>query len=62
MNEKEKQEFYVAMCRCCLIAQAMKTCPLCRFNTGLVEKVTPVVSEFALIPIQIPMLAMAEQC
>ena len=38
MNEKEKKEFYIAMCKCCLLAQAMKNCPLCRFNIGLTEK------------------------
>lgn len=38
MDEKEKKEFYIAMCKCCLIAEAMKTCPLCQFNIGLEEK------------------------
>jgi hypothetical protein len=38
MNEKEKKDFYIAMCRCCLIAQAMKTCPLCDFKIGLAEQ------------------------
>lgn len=42
MNEKEKKEFYIAMCRCCLIAQAMKTCPLCNFKVGLAEQMKPV--------------------
>jgi hypothetical protein len=44
MNEKEKKEFYIAMCRCCLIAQAMKTCSFCNFSIGLVEKMKPVES------------------
>lgn len=35
MNEKEKREFYVAMCRCCLIDEAMKACTACHFNIGL---------------------------
>jgi len=39
MSEKEKKEFYVAMCKCCLIAQAMKTCSLCQFKIGLAEPV-----------------------
>ena len=41
MNEKEKKEFYIAMCKCCLIAQAMKTCRRCLFNVGLAEGVKP---------------------
>ena len=35
MNEKDKKEFYVAICNYCLLAQSMKTCPACRFNIGL---------------------------
>ena len=62
MNEKEKKEFYVAMCRCCLLAQEMKNCPLCRFNTGLTEKVAAVMPESTPIVMQVPMLVMAEQC
>ena len=50
MNEKEKKEFYVAMCRCCLIAEAMKGCALCHFNIGLTEQVKPVDA----IPVSIP--------
>lgn len=50
MNEKEKKEFYVAMCRCCLIAEAMKGCGICPFNIGLVEQVQPVDA----IPVSIP--------
>ena len=42
MNEKEKKEFYVAMCRCCLIAEAMKGCAFCLFNVGLAEQVQSV--------------------
>lgn len=38
MTEKEKLEAYIANCKCCMLAQAMKTCPLCRFNIGLVEE------------------------
>jgi hypothetical protein len=42
MNEKEKREFYIATCTSCLIAQAMKSCSVCRFNVGLAEQVKPV--------------------
>lgn len=56
MNEKEKKEFYVAMCKCCLLAQAMKSCPLCRFNIGLSEKIasTNLSPAFVLSPVAIP--------
>jgi hypothetical protein len=55
MNEKEKKEFYIAMCRCCLIAQAMKGCPACCFNIGLAEQIKPVDSAPLLIsePVEI---------
>jgi hypothetical protein len=62
MNEKEKREFYVAMCRCCLIATAMKSCPACNFNVGLTEQMKPVDSVSTPISVQIPVFAMAEQC
>jgi hypothetical protein len=62
MNEKEKKDFYVAMCQCCLISQAMKTCPLCHFNIGLVEPVNQVNSELLPIAVQIPIFALSEQC
>lgn len=39
MNDHEKLEMYIANCKCCMLAQAMKTCPICRFNIGLAEKV-----------------------
>jgi hypothetical protein len=39
MNEKERIEAYIANCKCCLLAQVMKGCPLCRFNIGLAEQV-----------------------
>lgn len=39
MNEKEKIESCIAICKCCLLAQAMKDCALCRFNIGLAEQV-----------------------
>ena len=37
--DKEKLVMYVANCHACLLATAMKTCPLCNFNIGL--SVTP---------------------
>jgi hypothetical protein len=40
MSEEEKVESYIANCKCCLLAQAMKTCSTCRFNIGLAEQVT----------------------
>jgi hypothetical protein len=39
MNAKEKIEFDIAMCKCCLLAEAMKNCPICQFNIGLAEPV-----------------------
>ena len=39
MTEEEKIESYIATCKCCLLAQVMRTCPLCRFNIGLAERV-----------------------
>ncbi len=39
MSEKEKIESYIATCKCCMLAQAMKNCPLCRFNIGLAEEI-----------------------
>ena len=62
MNEKEKKDFYIAMCQCCLIAQAMKTCPVCNFNVGLAEPIQTVRSEPLPIAVQIPIFAMTEQC
>jgi hypothetical protein len=37
MNDQEEIQAYLAMCKCCLLAQAMKDCPRCRFNLGLAE-------------------------
>ncbi len=39
MNEQEEIESQIATCKCCLLADAMKSCPLCRFNIGLAERV-----------------------
>ncbi len=41
MNEKEIIESTIAICKCCLLAQAMKNCSVCRFNTGLIEQALP---------------------
>jgi len=60
MNEKEKKEFYIAMCNCCVMSEAMKDCPLCNFNIGLAEKVQPVDPTPLPIPVQIAVFAMAE--
>jgi hypothetical protein len=62
MNEKEKKDFYIAMCRCCLIAQAMKKCTLCNFNVGLIEQSQPV--EALPKPTSIPIITLAilQQC
>jgi len=60
MTEKEKNDFYIAMCQCCLLAQAMKNCPICRFNIGLTEQVKPANAIPVLIPIQIPALKFAD--
>jgi hypothetical protein len=51
MTEKEKIESYIATCKCCLLAQAMKTCPLCRFNIGLAVQVE--LPETISLPVQI---------
>ncbi len=55
MDEKEKKEFYIAMCRCCLIAEAMKSCPSCHFNIGLAEKINLVATTPSLIFTQVVM-------
>lgn len=49
MNDQEKLEMYIANCTCCMLAQAMKTCVLCRFNIGLAEKVELVLPAIPLI-------------
>ncbi len=65
MNEKEKKEFYVAMCGCCLLAQTMKTCPACRFNIGLAKSQNLSEPESVGLPVQLPVqfstLALAGQ-
>jgi hypothetical protein len=58
MSEKEKLESYIANCKCCLLAQAMRTCPTCRFSIGLAEQVKlvdaiplPIFSQIAIFAI-----------
>lgn len=57
MTDKEKIEAYIANCKCCMLAQAMKTCPLCLFNIGLAEQINladfmpqpaPQITQFAM--------------
>lgn len=63
MSEQEKIESYIAMCKCCLLAQAMKKCPLCRFNIGLAEEVALVEPRAFAIPLvneQTAIFAMVE--
>ena len=62
MNEKEKMDFYIAMCRCCLIAEAMKTCPLCRFQIGLKEQEKHFEGIPAALPVagEVTLFAMSE--
>ena len=55
MNETEKKEFYIAMCKCCLIAEGMKDCPLCRFKIGLAEQTVKPVEAIPL-PVQSPFI------
>ncbi len=61
MNEKEKKEFYIANCKCCLLAEAMKTCPVCRFNIGLAEKPKAEEAIPISLPIRINIFAVSEQ-
>jgi hypothetical protein len=60
MTEKEKMESYIATCKCCLLAETMKTCPICLFNIGLAEKINSV--ELIPLPILAPvsMFAMSD--
>jgi hypothetical protein len=62
MSEQEKQEFYFATCRCCLIAEALKTCFLCQFKIGLTEQEQPFNSIAISLPLQtqVTLLAVPE--
>lgn len=59
MNEKEKTAFYIATCKCCLLAEAMKTCAVCRFNIGLAGQVKPAEPIPLRIPAPMPVAAFA---
>jgi len=60
MNDKEKRESYIAMCKCCLLAEGMKTCPFCLFNIGLAVQVELLEPEAMPIRISLAAFAMAE--
>jgi hypothetical protein len=45
MTKQEKIEMHIANCKCCLLASAMKTCPLCRFNIGLPTMIEEIIAE-----------------
>ena len=51
MTENERIEFHIAMCKCCLLAEAMKQCSICQFNIGLAEQVKQ--TELIPLPIQL---------
>jgi len=57
MNEQEKIASYIATCKCCMLAQTMKNCPLCLFNIGLAEPVELV--EPISLPVQMPITMFA---
>ncbi len=50
MTEKERIQSHIAMCKCCLLADAMKECRTCLFNIGLAEQVKP--ADLIPLPIQ----------
>lgn len=54
MTEEEKIISYISNCKCCLLADAMKTCPHCLFNIGLAEKVDQ--TEWIPLPVQFPVM------
>ncbi len=58
MTEKEKLESYIAMCKSCLLAECMRTCPICLFNIGLAEQVQWKAAETSM-PIQVPVVLFA---
>lgn len=63
MNEQEKKAFYIANCKCCLLAEAMKTCQNCRFSIGLAEKAI-LLTDFISLPsqTQAEIFVMSEEC
>ena len=60
MNEREKQEFYIANCKCCLLAEAMKRCHDCQFNIGLNEKLEATAPIPVSLPIRLDLFMLAE--
>jgi len=38
MTDDERIAAYIACCKTCLLAEAMKDCPLCKFQIELAEK------------------------
>ncbi len=59
MTEKERIEFHIAMCTCCLLAEAMKTCSICQFKIGLADRVELVEhAEPIALPIQLQVMAL----
>lgn len=61
MNEKEKKAFYIATCKCCLLAEAMKSCAACQFNIGLAEQDDALLLEPYTLPIPIALFSFPEQ-
>ena len=61
-EEQEKIRSYIAMCKCCLLAEAMKDCAVCRFNIGLRYKRQPLQAIPLPIQLFIPHYALAEEC
>jgi hypothetical protein len=61
MNEKEKTDFYIATCRCCLLAEMMKGCQTCNFNIGLAEKHQSNTPIAVSLPIAVTQFALSEQ-
>jgi hypothetical protein len=61
MNEKEKKELYIATCKCCLLAEAMKTCSTCRFNIGPTEKSERIQPIPVALPVPVTLVAVFEQ-
>ena len=39
MTDAERIAMYIANCKACMLAEAMKDCPLCLFNIGLQEPI-----------------------
>jgi hypothetical protein len=60
MTEKEEIiNAYIAMCQCCLLAEVMKDCPMCKFNIGLATKVEIGASQPMPLPAQLTVFELA---